>query len=107
MATFALAQLARERDGGEAAFDEACMKPPDGLARRAEDHRAVRLEIAQHSDDRMFDVAGRNPHRAIVDIAVRLVAARSEEQTSELQSLMRNSYAVFCLNKTKDKRMIR
>src|SRR3546814_7199770 len=26
---------------------------------------------------------------------------RSEEQTSELQSLMRNSYAVFCLNKQK------
>src|SRR3546814_2284093 len=26
---------------------------------------------------------------------------RSEEHTSELQSLMRNSYAVFCLNKTK------
>src|SRR3546814_1617497 len=25
---------------------------------------------------------------------------RSEEHTSELQSLMRNSYAVFCLNKT-------
>src|SRR3546814_10580308 len=29
------------------------------------------------------------------------VATRSEEHTSELQSLMRNSYAVFCLhNKT-------
>src|SRR3546814_7081485 len=28
-----------------------------------------------------------------------LVAARSEEHTSELQSLMRNSYAVFCLQK--------
>src|SRR3546814_5415541 len=28
---------------------------------------------------------------------------RSEEHTSELQSLMRNSYAVFCLNK-KNKR---
>src|SRR3546814_4471024 len=28
-------------------------------------------------------------------------AARSEEHTSELQSLMRNSYAVFCLNKKK------
>src|SRR3546814_3453414 len=26
---------------------------------------------------------------------------RSEEHTSELQSLMRNSYAVFCLNKNK------
>src|SRR3546814_9026949 len=27
--------------------------------------------------------------------------ARSEEHTSELQSLMRNSYAVFCLKKKK------
>ena len=27
-------------------------------------------------------------------------AERSEEHTSELQSLMRNSYAVFCLKKT-------
>src|SRR3546814_2731565 len=30
-----------------------------------------------------------------------LVAARSEEHTSELQSLMRLSYAVFCLTKKK------
>src|SRR3546814_2620265 len=30
-----------------------------------------------------------------------LNADRSEEHTSELQSLMRNSYAVFCLNKKK------
>src|SRR3546814_1106938 len=29
---------------------------------------------------------------------------RSEEHTSELQSLMRNSYAVFCLKKQKRKR---
>src|SRR3546814_6974494 len=28
---------------------------------------------------------------------------RSEEHTSELQSLMRNSYAVFCLKKTKER----
>src|SRR3546814_1809675 len=28
-----------------------------------------------------------------------VVSARSEEHTSELQSLMRNSYAVFCLKK--------
>src|SRR3546814_5906360 len=28
-------------------------------------------------------------------------SARSEEHTSELQSLMRNSYAVFCLKKKK------
>src|SRR3546814_1453740 len=30
--------------------------------------------------------------------------SRSEEHTSELQSLMRNSYAVFCLNKKKMRR---
>src|SRR3546814_2802845 len=31
-------------------------------------------------------------------------SARSEEHTSELQSLMRNSYAVFCLKKNTDTR---
>src|SRR3546814_3918721 len=30
-----------------------------------------------------------------------MIIARSEEHTSELQSLMRNSYAVFCLTKQK------
>src|SRR3546814_9618425 len=35
---------------------------------------------------------------------VSLLVCRSEEHTSELQSLMRNSYAVFCLKKkTKQK----
>src|SRR3546814_1905382 len=32
-------------------------------------------------------------------VALPLVAVRSEEHTSELQSLMRISYAVFCLKK--------
>src|SRR3546814_3569948 len=51
------------------------------------------------------------PERQCVELlAQRLRAAerlvdrlgqRSEEHTSELQSLMRISYAVFCLNKTK------
>src|SRR3546814_4026189 len=31
------------------------------------------------------------------------VHVRSEEHTSELQSLMRNSYAVFCLKKKKNR----
>src|SRR3546814_7588385 len=38
----------------------------------------------------------------LVDVKVKLhpeVAVRSEEHTSELQSLMRISYAVFCLKK--------
>src|SRR3546814_6280093 len=34
-------------------------------------------------------------------LADRLETFRSEEHTSELQSLMRNSYAVFCLKKKK------
>src|SRR3546814_2629354 len=34
--------------------------------------------------------------------AVELGIFRSEEHTSELQSLMRNSYAVFCLKKKKN-----
>src|SRR3546814_4087873 len=36
-------------------------------------------------------------------IVAGLVAIRSEEHTSELQSLMRISYAVFCLKKKKQK----
>src|SRR3546814_8277988 len=35
------------------------------------------------------------------DGRVTILMPRSEEHTSELQSLMRNSYAVFCLNKKK------
>src|SRR3546814_2946861 len=38
---------------------------------------------------------------AIGTSAVLSPPARSEEHTSELQSLMRTSYAVFCLKKTK------
>src|SRR3546814_3180964 len=51
-------------------------------------------------------------HRSIVDWATSQlpdrskvsaigIAARSEEHTSELQSLLRTSYAVFCLKTTK------
>src|SRR3546814_3500236 len=40
-------------------------------------------------------------HR-IWPVRSRLVARRSEEHTSELQSLMCISYAVFCLKKKKD-----
>src|SRR3546814_2328453 len=45
-------------------------------------------------------VLGPDDHRAAAtssDPLVQRRLARSEEHTSELQSLMRNSYAVFCL----------
>src|SRR3546814_9163516 len=37
----------------------------------------------------------------VVNVMPRFVTLRSEEHTSELQSLMRISYAVFCLKKKK------
>src|SRR3546814_4712046 len=47
-------------------------------------------------------VAGAAPasSRSFSASAMRSRASRSEEHTSELQSLMRISYAVFCLKKT-------
>src|SRR3546814_7725329 len=44
----------------------------------------------------------RRPPRPACDTRCR-VSQRSEEHTSELQSLMRISYAVFCLKKKKEK----
>src|SRR3546814_6974731 len=41
----------------------------------------------------------------MADLQAELRAIRSEEHTSELQSLMRISYAVFCLKKKKKKSM--
>src|SRR3546814_4682228 len=51
----------------------------------------------QGVDARSADDARRDRHRPIE-------RPRSEEHTSELQSLMRNSYAVFCLKKKKTKK---
>src|SRR3546814_14582932 len=41
-----------------------------------------------------------------ITLSLYLVLASSEEHTSELQSLMRISYAVFCLKKKKNNRKI-
>src|SRR3546814_9457096 len=41
--------------------------------------------------------------RTLVDLTPSIRDGRSEEHTSELQSLMRISYAVFCLKKKKNK----
>src|SRR3546814_6875769 len=43
---------------------------------------------------------------AIGKISISMLSARSAEHTSELQSLMRISYAVFCLKKKKQDRHI-
>src|SRR3546814_9433266 len=58
--------------------------------------RDVRLEPAVRFMDDLVDRIGR---REAVGIVAVPRGERSEEHTSELQSLMRISYAVFCLKK--------
>src|SRR3546814_5953237 len=68
-------------------------------------HRPARLGAAPVGTDHLAAQANTLADAAFVDDAVQIVedrgavGDRSEEHTSELQSLMRNSYAVFCLNK--------
>src|SRR3546814_8457418 len=57
---------------------------PDRLARAPEDRADQPARQMHRGDDRLAEI-------------------RSEEHTSELQSLMRLSYAVFCLKKKKHK----
>src|SRR3546814_6403349 len=58
-------------------------------------HLATTMGLKAASLGRMRRWASRTANRGI------LGGVRSEEHTSELQSLMRSSYAVFCLKKKK------
>src|SRR3546814_6353287 len=80
--------------------------PPGRLAVVAREARgAVLLGV----DEVMPDVAGDDPAVAeaelVLEVEAGLRLGRSEEHTSELQSLMRISYAVFCLKKNKQKQL--
>src|SRR3546814_1879043 len=63
-------------------------------------HRPIKISRTQ---DRVIGLVEREIDQAVVDEINALAAAaefaRSEEHPSELQSLMRTSYAVFCLQK--------
>src|SRR3546814_4187502 len=63
------------------------------------DPEAQRLQVAAYDDHAPAEYADRDPDSQPAD--ARAVRIRSEEHTSELQSLMRNSYAVFSLKKKK------
>src|SRR3546814_629838 len=54
---------------------------------------------------REFEAFGRNLKNrpSLLEEGIEVIRRRSEEHTSELQSLMRISYAVFCLKKNKNK----
>src|SRR3546814_5021783 len=67
--------------------------------------RARGFDMAVHyTNRRRLDAAAEAPlgatyHATIEDLLPQCDVLRSEEHTSELQSLMRISYAVFCLKK--------
>src|SRR3546814_8231260 len=74
----------------------------EGLAEDAE-------QAGEHDDgkDEIGDRAGGHDRGALAEPLVRKGDRRSEEHTSELQSLMRISYAVFCLKKQNDTKKTR
>src|SRR3546814_5344515 len=61
--------------------------------------RAVAQEIPRQLLARRTAADRQHPEHIERDAAPALACRRSEEHTSELQSLMRISYAVFCLKK--------
>src|SRR3546814_19848767 len=77
----------------------------DGNVRRLTETKATELD-AQVSETGRYLSFVRDHNLYVMDVstgkerALTTDGARSEEHTSELQSLMRNSYAVFCLKKT-------
>src|SRR3546814_7726656 len=80
-----------------------------GLGEDVDQRRPVGEQVRHHQAEQRLQVLARDEAGAHVALECRRVrpllatrarhARRSEEHTSELQSLMRNSYAVFCLKK--------
>src|SRR3546814_2495861 len=108
----ALAKIAAASpDGLKQRIDEAGLWPVNSQWREsnapllATVREAMRAEKTLHID--YADASGTATARAIWPAALAyyedkpIIAARSEEHTSELQSLMRTSYAVFRLYKKK------
>src|SRR3546814_1400093 len=94
------------RRGGER-HDETthsrAMQGGRGRARNLHDHQIGLASSRNESDCGSLAVTGGNilPGHIMATDDGLLFTPRSEEHTSELQSLMRISYAVFFLNKTK------
>src|SRR3546814_6585746 len=92
-------EIVRHRDE---ARDERLIAPEsDRIAAVDRDDRDRRTRALPRRRDEGLERGGDFARAGIFprdDLAGRAVAVdRSEEHTSELQSLMRNSYAVFCL----------
>src|SRR3546814_4007322 len=78
-----------------------------GRLYRLADHARRELRLGdQCSQSPKADHRFRGPRNLAGDIGPALIHQRSEEHTSELQSLMRISYAVFCLKKKKQAKLM-
>src|SRR3546814_1706238 len=62
--------------------------------------RIIKRYVQSHQVDVDFLDADQNRYEGIAEVWFDSEADRSEEHTSELKSLMRISYAVFCLKTT-------
>src|SRR3546814_10419109 len=106
-------QLSHTRPVASAIFDDpnlvscaglvpiAALAQQCGLARLADEHLSVPTDKGANAGAKVSAlvagmIAGAD---SIDDMRLLRHGARSEEHTSELQSLMRISYAVFCLHK--------
>src|SRR3546814_5506679 len=109
-------QAALDHDGSVIAIERALERADDGVVVRS-DARTTSLDDGAYEE---HDVAAGRfmpiwvegeslasapaPGEHLRDANVDETGERSEEHTSELQSLMRISYAVFCLKKKKNNR---
>src|SRR3546814_6148138 len=75
--------------------------PYTSLFRSSPAREAGRLDLARFICARILRTARHHAHSSRSSGADHAWLKRSEEHTSELQSLMRISYAVFCLKKKK------
>src|SRR3546814_3406575 len=87
-----------QRGAGKTAAsnDAAAVTPTITIDRMTADGEELVAHLLQHYGKRKLFVMG---HSWGTVIGLNIARARSEEHTSELQSLMRISYAVFCLKK--------
>src|SRR3546814_2685344 len=78
--------------------DDICDQKPGPVA-RLQARRQGQLPLRAGGQERTHQRDQTGKRAMIARIIEGSIANRSEEHTSELQSLMRNSYAVFCLKK--------
>src|SRR3546814_7095395 len=90
-----MAEPAGDQDEGQHVAEQADGEEagPGGARRR----QAVTPQADQRIEQRRREDQPRRRPRQIAELVLLAFIWRSEEHTSELQSLMRISYAVFCL----------